>query len=174
MGNLNMQRVYFLEISGTQRKSIIEVKQVLSKYEHFAEFLSHFARRASGESPRLWPVAKTVVLRRHAERWRKRSIYLCQENDQIFSYWQGLRGFLMPLTPEPCNLHYRRREYYRCAVETNGTQAAPETIVLRTSSRDFWADVREKRVTRQMTMTTPTKKTRECIWRPPCLFTARW
>lgn len=48
MGNLNMQRVYFPEISGTQRKSIIEAKQVLSKYEHSAEFLSHFAQRASG------------------------------------------------------------------------------------------------------------------------------
>ena len=57
----------FLEISGTQRKSIIEVRQVLSKYEHFAEFCPT-SGEGHRENPRLWPRAKVsaVSLRRLA------------------------------------------------------------------------------------------------------------
>lgn len=84
-GNLNIQCIYFPEIFGTQRKSIIEVKQVLSKY--FAEFSVPLC--AKGENPHLWTVAKMVVMkavqrRRDEERgsaWdiftpRKRSNFL--------------------------------------------------------------------------------------------------
>lgn len=62
-----MQRIYFPEISGTQGKSIIEVRQVLSKYEHFAEFCSTLGE-GRRENSRLWPLAKVaaVSLRRLA------------------------------------------------------------------------------------------------------------
>lgn len=90
--NLNMQRIYFPEISGTQGKSIIEVRQVLSKYEHFAaEFCPTLGRRAFGRYIlRVFGPAPTWR-RVSAEMTGKgrgsvcaRDIYLRQENDQIF------------------------------------------------------------------------------------------
>lgn len=92
-----MQHIYFPEISGTQRKSIIEVRQVLSKYEHFAEFCPTLGK-GRREDPRLWPRAKAAARIFEMTGKGKGSvcawdIYLRQENDQIFSYWQGLREF---------------------------------------------------------------------------------
>ena len=60
-GNLNMQYIYFSKISRTQRKSIIEVKQVLSKYEHFAEFCPTLGE-GHQENLRLWPRAKVSAV----------------------------------------------------------------------------------------------------------------
>lgn len=73
-----MQRIYFQEISRTQRKSIIEVRQVLSKYPGYlvsSAPLPSDARRAFGI---------------------RESLALCQARDWYFS--RGRRGW-----HEECN-----------------------------------------------------------------------
>jgi len=84
-----MQRIYFPKISGTQRKSIIEVRQVLSKYEHFAEFCPTLVE-GHRENPRLWPRAKiaAVSLRQLAreEEACVRGIYIYAKKTIKFSY----------------------------------------------------------------------------------------
>lgn len=88
--NLNMQRIYFPEISGTQRKSIIEVRQVLSKVRALRRVLSHFGRRALGESASLAPRqgAAAVSLRRLArgEEACARGIYIYAKKTIKFSH----------------------------------------------------------------------------------------
>lgn len=87
-----MQCIYFPEISGTQRKSIIEVRQVLSKVRALrSEFCSTFGRRALGRiraslAPRQGAAAVSSRRLARGEETCARGIYIYAKKTIKFSH----------------------------------------------------------------------------------------